>query len=351
MNLCVHKKLALFVLLASLPLCLFAQMGGKTSVALIPFRGSDQTIAKQFDKELLESINLMRDYSPWAIDMTKLPADVPEGGFPPYVCPSPSMTMGAPFAVTGELSLNSETELWHLRLYLWMMEENRLVFSDELTAYDRDDCRQNLPGMMDWLFSWIPVQEPPKPVVDQSRVIYIAETEQFKWIYLGMRLGGSMRTYTDFSDGYPPFNRSEVILYDNFSVSVHANIQMLSFLGLQLEAVYTTILNDYPVETWSLMFPCMLRGSYRRGTMVIAGMGGIYMNITDKDSEFHLPAPHLGVTGGILFGNKVGPGYIFLDMRLSSDLKDSYHVDNNDITMRRNIVGVGIGYEVGLFAK
>ena len=91
MSLATQKKVFLCALFLFVPLCLFAQAGIKKTVALVPFWGSDQKIIRQFGDELFNSVNKMTEFMPTPVDMTNLPPDVPEGGNPPYICPSPSI--------------------------------------------------------------------------------------------------------------------------------------------------------------------------------------------------------------------------------------------------------------------
>ena len=338
------------------PIWLYAQAGIRRAVAIIPFWGEDESIVEQFGDELLFGVSSMKDFAPWPIDMTRLPPDVPQGGFPPFVCPSPSLTRGAPYAITGELTLDREMEQWHLRLYLWQMSDNRLLFSDELTAYDKDDCAGSLPGMLEWIFSWIPSGEPVRTGSGHSRVVYFAATEPLKWLYAGVRGGGALHIHTSpISDGL-----AEAFLgsyYENFNIAAHANVQFLGALGLQLEAVYTM---DFEPDgqTSSFLFPGLLRYSYRRGTMVVSAMGGGYLGVPlgrMKDEYFYHPLGNLiGWTAGINFGNKVGPGYVYLDIRWWTDVTDTAKREapgGGEAGYLRNMLTLCIGYEAGFFRK
>jgi hypothetical protein len=125
-----------------------------SSVALVPFWGSNQNIIDQFGAELYASVGNMKDFQPVRIDMAKLPDDVPDGGFPPFVCPSPSLIRANPYALTGEVT-RTDTGSWSLRLYLWGMADARLVFTSTLTARNMNEYRLLLPGLLEKLFSQI----------------------------------------------------------------------------------------------------------------------------------------------------------------------------------------------------
>ena len=357
MNLTAPKKLFLCALFLFVPLCIFAQAGMKKTVALVPFWGSDERIIRQFGDELFTGVNRMSDFMPTPVDMNNLPPDVPEGGNPPYICPSPSLIRDNPYALTGELSYEDETELWHLRLYLWQMSDTRLIYSDELAVYDRDGCAMSLPGMLDWLFSWVPRDVQPDTGA-QTKVVYFAATEPDKWLYLGASLGGSMRVYSNMPNHYPPYNRNIITLYDNLNLSIHANVQIFSIFGLQLDAIYTNILNEYPLEGWSFTFPLMARASYRNGTLSAAVMAGAYYSLPveelmgdDARFPYFLDDPALGFTCGALIGTKAGPGYIYIDIRFFGDFKDSTDKYTGQPGYRRNVASACIGYEMGLLKK
>jgi len=125
-----------------------------SSVALVPFWGSNQNIIDQFDAELYAAVGNMKDFQPVQIDMTNLPDDVPPGGFPPFVCPSPSLIKTNPLALTGEVT-RTDTGSLTLRLYLWEMRDFRLVFTSKLTARNMSEYRLLLPGLLEKLFSQI----------------------------------------------------------------------------------------------------------------------------------------------------------------------------------------------------
>jgi hypothetical protein len=129
-----------------------SSVGRTQSVALVPFWGSNQNAIGQFVEDVYAAMGNMKDFRPVMIDMTNLPYDVPEGGFPPYVCPSPSLIKTNSYALTGEVT-RTVAGSWDLRLYLWEMETTRLVFTSTLTARNRNECRSLLPGLLDKLFS------------------------------------------------------------------------------------------------------------------------------------------------------------------------------------------------------
>jgi hypothetical protein len=125
-----------------------------SSVALVPFWGSDENTIEQFGTELYAAVGNMKDFRPVRIDMTNLPDDVPVGGFPPFICPSPSLIKTNPYALTGEL-IPTDSGSLTLRLYLWEMADTRPVFTSTLTARNMSEYRLLLPGLLEKLFSQI----------------------------------------------------------------------------------------------------------------------------------------------------------------------------------------------------
>jgi hypothetical protein len=148
------------------PLLLYPQVGSK-QVALIPFWGDDEAMVKWMGEDLLHGVGSLEGYSPWTVDMTNLPADVPEGGFPPFQCPSPSLTRGSPYAMTGNATPSGDGRSHTLLIYLWKMSENRLIYNDWMTIESRESYQDALPGVLEWFFSWAD-REP-------EAVVYIAE--------------------------------------------------------------------------------------------------------------------------------------------------------------------------------
>ena len=344
------------LLLILTPFWVHAQAGIRRAVAIIPFWGEDDSVIEQFGDELLFGVSTMKDFAPWPIDMNNLPPDVPQGGFPPFVCPSPSLTRGAPFALTGELTYSDEREQWHLRLYLWQMSDTRLLFSDELTANSREDYAGSLPGMLNWIFSWIPGGEPIHQGGGHSRVVYYAATEPLKWLYAGLRTGGSLRIFRspeneDLSDLYV----NDYRFYENFSIAAHVFGQLIGSFGIQLEAIYSKE-NEPIKQQSSFTFPGLLRYTYRRGTMAVSAMGGGYLEIpmgTMKDDFLYSPYdPLLGWTAGVTFGNRIGPGYVYIDLRWSADLSDTVKKGPPETEgYRRSMLSLCVGYEAGFFRK
>jgi len=132
------------------------------TIALHPFQGEDMAMAEIFQSVLVMELYMAPGgYSVYAIDLNNIPPDVPPGGFPAHICPSPSLTQGVPYAITGEV-LNDPNfpGSYRLRLYLWEMKNNNLLIFDELTAWDFESCEKQMRYLLAWLLSWIDRKEP-----------------------------------------------------------------------------------------------------------------------------------------------------------------------------------------------
>jgi len=173
-NTAKRGKLLLGVLFMLVPLSLFAQ--DTRRVALIPFWGEDETIIRQFGEELFFTMAGMAGFDPVLVDMENLPPDVPPGGFPPFVAPSLSLTGDAPFAVTGNVVMNPITQSWNLRFFLWQMDGNRLIFSEEMAAPDRAFAAVIMPFVLESLMAQIPEEAAaPETIVVEVPVDRIVE--------------------------------------------------------------------------------------------------------------------------------------------------------------------------------
>jgi hypothetical protein len=306
--------------------------------------------------------------------MEHLPADVPPGGFPPYVCPSPSLTGQAPYAITGEVVKN-QSEAYHLRLYLWEMENTRLVYTDEITVRDREECERFLPPSLEWLLSHLP--EPPwkpaaapVPATEASR-LRLPVPEYYR-LNLGIKIGSAFRFYSRPPDTV--FLEDDVAYFFNIAAGIQCAWYFLPFLGVQMEAEFTSdhapfktvnknktdSLSAYntPFTAYSLSFPLLLKYSFRRNTFTISALAGGYLFVPlgDMRNEAIVPGsgglfsygmePPLGYIAGIDLGTKVGPGNLFLDLRWAQDL-GMLRATSGETAYTRSMFSIAIGYELG----
>ena len=362
-----------------LPLAVFAQSGRTQSVALVPFWGENERTIKEFGQELFKAVGDMQGFRPVAIDMTNLPDDVPEGGFPPYICPSPSLIKTNPLALTGELTPDAEDSgFWHLRLYLWEMTDTRLVFSDELTAYDREECAAGLPGMLEWLFSWLKrgggsgegEAGEGGDQFGQGKQVFITTSMPLHWMYVGGRFGWSPRIQTNGDPDFNGFFPDSFLGAVSFSIAFFPeSVPFFSRFAFQAEGIFDFRIPGYeykndivPIAELSIVPAALLKfQAYRHGNMLLSLFGGAYARFELDDKigigkqrlKYEGPGGdlQLGITGGGSFGSKWGPGIFFIDLRYSGDFYRSCVIEARYKGYERSDVTISIGYEFGLVTK
>jgi len=375
-----QRKLFFSIVFLFLPLAVFAQSNRTETVALVPFWGEDDKFIKEFGEELYTGVGNMQGYMPVVIDMTNLPDDVPEGGFPPYICPSPSLIKTNPIALTGELTADpDDDEFWHLRLYLWEMSETRLVFSDELTAYDREECAAGLPGMLEWLFSWLKKARAGSGVGDgdltnlngQGRNVFITTSMPLHWMYVGARTGVTPIRIQDKPD-WDKYNQNYV---GNFYNSINAavsysmaffpeSVPFFSRFAAQAEAVFnydlnvTKDTNAEPIPAIMISPTVLLKCQvYRQGNMLFSVFGGAYIPFPIGDtvySYFDQQNFPVGLTFGTSFAAKIDPvpGLFLIDLRYSGDWWFNTIVRaDDDGYKRKHALTISVGYEYGIITK
>jgi len=383
-----RKAVGLFlcVLFMYFPAQLFAQTQER-EVALLPFWGDDDEIIVEFGDELYNALIDLEGFRPVQVDMYDLPLDVPDGGFPPFVSPSPSLTGDAPFAITGSVFYNVQGQRY-LRLYLWEVSGERPLFTDEMIASDREVVGLILPFMLRLLFQWIPMEgtqvflgpllphpapEPPEPVVQtiilggERVLVYQAPPIPNRLLYVGLRLGGNVQIFDPLLDSGTVFGNAEYLdfYFRNLSAAVHLNLQLLGFqfsrfplnpiamfLGLQFEGIAT---KDFDNSAFSLMMPALFRMTVRGGTSSFSLLAGAYMFslLWEDDPSIQFsssigPFDGWGFTAGLGMGSRVGPGNIFVDMRWSNDMFRSIMAWGD---FRRSMISVSVGYDLGFINR
>jgi hypothetical protein len=365
------KNLFFSILFLFLPLIVFAQSNRTQSVALVPFWGPDEYFIEEFGEELYIGVNNMQGYRAIVIDMNDLPDDVPEGGFPPYICPSPSLIKTNPIAITGELTTDpDDDEFWHLRLYLWEMADTRLVFSDEVTAYDREELAGGLPGMLEWLFSWLTRgrgrgagdgdENWDSTNIGGGRQVFITTSMPLHWIYAGVRFGWNAVNLNNPPSWKEPDNRHTFTDYRSINAALSGSIAFFpesvpffSRFSFQLEGIFTYDIGA--VESMSIMPVGLLKFQvYRQGSMLFSLFGGAYLqfSLDKQDTVAYSLLPPVGISAGLSFGGKLDPlpGIFSIDLRFSVDLFDTY-VKADDEGYRRMAITLSVGYEYGFITK
>jgi hypothetical protein len=346
-----------------------ANSGKRESIAVIPFMGKDSSVNEEFAKVMTDYLESDGPYRPVVADLTNLPPDVPPVT-QAYVCPNPYFAKDMAYAISGEVT-QDEDQSYHIRLYLWEMASFRLLCSDELVARTKDDCQTYIPGLLDWLFSWI---KPPEASSAQSEIARDAakQPDPEKWLYAGARAASSLRFYDRAASA--PFVEKQVQHYYNLTLAAHAAVHILPYLSVQAEGIFTTdyapftyidkqssndtVLRSAPFTSVSLMFPVMVKGTVKKEFAFASAFAGISINAPLGEMKndrygggpsFSYKVP-LGYTAGINLGMKAGPGNIFLDIRWSGDFSDTLG-SKEELLYRRSMLSIGLGYEFGFFTK
>ena len=351
-------------------LCLFPfDIESQDLIALHPFRGQaqDAEITRLFfDRMETEIANVSGgNYRTFRIDLDNLPPDVPPGGFPPWISPSPSITRDAAYAVTGEAAPDLDFEGGtRIRLYLWRLEGARLLGSDEMTLFDPQDLG-TVPSFMTWVLSWI---ADDTVIYAEGGVIYVPSEPEIiyynpnayepNWLYLGLRGGGGYSRWTyDLRD---TSRTSEVSSFMSLNFAFQAAFYFTNFFGIQTEAQinydFTTNSNHGEFNTFGLTLPLLgklvLRGE-RVKAALFAGIS-LYLPLSHTgDSESHAYFNYTpdfpGFVFGLTAGWRIGPGNIIIDGRLEYDLHWSNPI-LNQINYRTS-TRFSIGYEIGFLPK
>ncbi|MDR1180186.1 MAG: hypothetical protein LBK44_06745 [Spirochaetales bacterium] len=196
-----------------------------------------------------------------------------------------------------------------------------------------------------------------------------------EWVYLGLRVGPSLRVYTPADDiRYTGGDTRSVALDTAFQV----NVQILSFLSIQTEMLFTwdnaslwaynvagaavdRYTKDY--RAFSLQFPLIARFDFYPGDFRISPFIGAYYlaplgklkTSNSLNSETHSLSyrisPPFGIVGGISGAMKFGDGNIFADLRYASDLGEFEAREGNIQEFKRGSLSLTVGYELGFFSK
>lgn len=260
----------------------------------------------------------------------------------------------AVFSVLGQLIEEADKTIF--RLFLYRLEDNSLIVSEELAYGDINDALQLMPVLVRSL-----LLADPSPLPGPAG--------RPEWLYLGIRGGGSSRVYNTGTDP----GVFGLTLEGGVHVAVPFPVPRASnpwfYIELQAEGSFTMdtdISNDF--RYFSLMFPLLLRFNFNTGALMLAPYGGAYFALplmeahvksdsgTEDDVEYHFDGPlspygGLGWIVGIGFGFRLGPGNLFFDARFSQDIGKTI-VDGGAVPLStRNMVTLSVGYELGLFKR
>jgi len=350
-------------------------------VALHPFRSTPDDadevieIANDFYDIIMRAIpNVTGNYSAFPIDLTRLPPDVPEGGFPPFICPSPSITRGSDFALTGEVSIDYDFPgNFRLRVYLWRMDGARLLGSDELSAASREDAERIMPNFLEWVFSWVVSADPMIIYIDgDGRHIdsmslgtrgsgdLFAGILDPHWLYLGFHGGGGYsvwayaRNPVQLDDGV-----NEMVPFFNLNLGLRLSTDLMRYLRIRTElniSMDSGAVEGGYFSYLHLTVPLMAQFVLQYSLTEFGIYGGIdtvfplHNASDDINRNFNYKPVFPGFLFGINLGLNLGPGTLFFDTRFNYDGRwgRSYYYEEVYYRISNRFQ---IGYEWGFFPK
>ena len=337
-------------------------------IALHPFRGPPEffdmslTVYEQAMNDIPRVSNFM--YAVFPIDLNNLPPDVPEGGFPPWISPSPSITGDSAYAITGEVTEDLDIpDAFRLRLYLWRLEDSRLLGSDEMTIETPEDLG-TLPFFLEWVLSWIEEEAPPAGPL--TIIAYSGMAQEEHWLYIGLRGGGgySQLTY-DYRNARSALVRDVTSLM-SANAALQISVQLIRFFEFQTELNmvanfgpvidHSTGDSDGRYVTFDLNIPFLAKFVMQSGRLKVGLFGGAYLHLpmiqTGSDAAiayYDYKADIPGITVGLSAAWRVRRGSLFIDARIDYD-GHWFNQDLEKINYRRT-TNVNVGYEVGFFRK
>ena|GEM_PF-1596548 len=386
----IRIKKPVFIILFFLLLCI--NLPASELVALHPFRpnpiDSDEVenIAEIFFELIQRAIpNVTGNYSTFPIDLTRLPPDVPEGGFPPFICPSPSITRGAAYALTGEVAIDYDFPgNYRLRVYLWKLDGAALLGSDELSAAGRVDAERIIPNFLEWVFSWIVSPPDPETILiymdgeglDSLRVEHM-EVENLTlnarergglfsgiidphWLHIGVHGGVGYSVWAYARNPLSPGDGlNEMANLMAFSFGVSFSSDLMRFLRLTTEINFSMNMGALEGGHYSFMYlsvPIIPTFVLQYNFVEIGIYGGINMLIPvfayydGSGRNFNYRPSFPGFLFGLNFGLSLGPGTMFLDARFNYDARWGQRSSYDEVYYRISNI-FRIGYRWAFFPK
>jgi hypothetical protein len=201
------------------------------------------------------------------------------------------------------------------------------------------------------------------------------KTYKNHWLFLGARLGPSLRIYTPPEDTALTGGDTYGLSLD---LGLQASVQIVPLFSVQAEMIFTWdnapvwfyALNSNKIDVdrhtlqytgFSLQFPFTaklnfypggFRVSHFLGVSVLVPLGemAIDSTLSGDDSVSYSFSPPLGLLGGVSAAFPAGPGMFFADLRYAADLGDVELRDGGD-AYRRGSASLSFGYELGFFGK
>jgi hypothetical protein len=249
-----------------------------------------------------------------------------------------------------------------------------------------------LPGLLDWIFSFLKEIDNPFQLVGAggaggdgsggvTQVIVYAPEEPSYWLFIGLRGGVGLKMLADPQTAFYKPTREIPPLFVNtegepetylstmniinaaftFTWMFPDNALFASPFGLQAEVIFNYDLSDgkgdHNTNLMTIAFAGVLRTHlYRKGTTAITLLTGGYYALAPLNSDdFQKQVLGLnegfGLTGGINIGNKMGAGYLYLELRYMGDWFFRTAHEREGGGFIRHLAGLCIGYEFGIIQK
>ena len=195
-------------------------------------------------------------------------------------------------------------------------------------------------------------------VEDEEHLVHHDEAQQWNWLYFGLRAGWNPQMFTPLWGG----ESFDGLDWNNISVAAHLYFQPFNFfgflfLGFQAECI---ILRDFDYNTFYFTLPLLARLTAHRGNSSFLLLGGAYLLIPPTNRWRTIDLVHKedrpirnvnvgwGLTAGVGMGNRIGPGFLNVELRLSYDMFSSRIAD---VFYHRRMITVSIGYEIGFLGR
>jgi hypothetical protein len=337
-------------------------------VGVMPFVGDDPALIERLRGETARIVGEMEGYTSEELSGEAYAKALATPDEPPV---STDYAMEMPYALTGAHfpDYPENDRVGAFQIWLWDTAAGRLIFTDELTADDREEAESYLPNLINWLFANV---MPPAKVEVPVEVVAEPEPEPVPlvpWLYLGMRAGGAFNTYNvRLTDKYD----SSTSQAFGAEAALALEIRPWRFFGFQVEAIggmdlfnafakipasSEEILHKTEQHTaYSLLLSLQLKvplemESSRLFLSLVAGayyvmpLGWVVLEeITSRSHEPDLP---IGVIGGADIGGGVGPGNLFVALRFGRDLGiTGGKSEGLQYVMSRMSISIGYHFEV-----
>jgi hypothetical protein len=325
--------------------------------------------------------------------------------FTPDLPPANRYADGARYFLTSEYYLDTE-DRYHLQLWLWEAASGRIIYTDELVADDEFEALDYIPPMVDWIFSQIPPEtviretvllgqaNSPDVNVDVDVNVYNgagAATETAAsappsrpeyFLSLGIRAGGSLRFYvipnggagyqdnqsnnltfeTALQVGFHPFR--DFLLQAELAVTGDDPVFHSGELNLDVEVPvngYTYYRDNY--SSMSLIPGLFIKYEFPFEPFRASLFGGAYFMLPLGEAAYtngrdgstasypYSVSPPLGLSLGGSVGTELGPGLIFLDLRVGMDLGTVSIEREGGLNYNRNSFSFSLGYEIKVLPK